>query len=168
MRKVLLILLAFILLVAPVQLSCRSYEISRLSIPAREGGYDNFKSTFIVSHSRLDDFISDVEQQDHWNNKMEFLLTVSERQIDLSTHNIVLFRHDEGSGSIVVTIGEPRMQADGFTINVFREIPPVLSDDMAFYCYAYKVSKDVASITFVVEGRDDVSFRLNDGEIVVE
>ena len=59
MRKVLLILLTFILLLVPIQVGC-SNRVSKLSIPTLEHGYSNFESTFIVNQSDLDDFISDI------------------------------------------------------------------------------------------------------------
>lgn len=36
-------------------------EISRLSLPERDNGYDNFESTIIQSQDELDDFISDIQ-----------------------------------------------------------------------------------------------------------
>jgi len=167
MRKALLILLTVILLLAPVQVGCGANVISRLSIPSREPGYSRFESTFIVSQNDLDDFISDIERQDGWNHKNVFLELVPTWRMDFSTHNLFLYRHVEGSGGTFVTVGEPSVNGNTVTIDVSR---PTLgdTDDEAYYGFAYKISKNITNMTFVLEGRDDVSFQFSDGEIVVE
>ena len=96
-----------------------------------------------------------------------FLELVPTWQIDFSIHNLFLYRHSEGSGGTIITVGEPSVEGNTVTIDVSR---PALGDtmDMAYYCYAYKISKNITNMIFVLEGRDDVSFQFSDGEIVVE
>ena len=141
MRKALLILLTFILLLAPIQVGCGYGEISRLSFPERLGGFSG--STIIKNQTALDDFISDIQNQSQWSvsRKAEFLQNVNAWRINFSTHNLILYRHNERSGSIVVNMGIPRTVGIAVVINVNREFPMILTDDMASHYYAYKVGK---------------------------
>ena len=151
-------------------------EVSRLSLPERSGEYDNFESTVISSQTELYDFMFSKDYMEaalsssgppdieSWNLNTWLLQYVDEWQIDFSTHNLILYRYTESSGSIGVTISKPHIEDDAITINVYRVLPGAGTDDMAYYCYAFKVSEQFTSVTFVVEGKDDVSFRFNERE----
>jgi hypothetical protein len=178
MKRYSIILLALIILGAGILSSCASSNIhaeslklpddmSRLSILAREHGYSNFESMVIINQADLDSFVADVNEQDHWNNKAKFLNDLTSWQIDFSTHNLILYRNTETSGGTVVTLGEPLVENSAVTISVHRG-PLGATDDMAYYCYAYKVSKLATSVTFVVEGKDDVFFGLSEETIISE
>lgn len=67
-------------------------DITPLIIPWPLVGCANLESTIIRSQSDLDNFISDIQQQDDWYGKAEFLQNVAAWQIDFSTHNVILYR----------------------------------------------------------------------------
>jgi hypothetical protein len=140
--------------------------ISRLTLPVRSFWYYNFDSKIIKSQKELDDFISDLQHQSDWYGKADILQSIAEWQIDFSSHNLILYRHTETSGGTVVTLGEPLVEDDSVTINV-NIGPTGLTDDMAYYCYAYKVSKAITSVNFVVNDREDVILSTNNGETIV-
>ena len=169
MRKVILILLTFVLLLAPIQVGCRNGDITRLSftLPVRIG---RLNSTIIKSQSDLGDYVLELEQQSGWHtgDTTEFLQNVNQWQINFSTQNLILYIHFESSGGTVVTVDEPMVMGIEVTIGVHR---PVLgmTTDIGIHPYIYKVGKHITSVTFIIDGRDgDVCFRMSEGEIIVQ
>ena len=141
-------------------------EVSRLSFTVPMSVY-YLHSAVIESQSDLDDYVLDIENRHDRDNRADFLANVDEWQIDFSTHSIVLYRHIESSGSTQVEVGEPQIEGSYATIPVNIGVQGI-TDDLGCYCYAYRVSKAIDSVTFVVEGSNNVYFNLSDGVISMQ
>lgn len=118
----------------------------------RENGYHTFDTVVIDSLSAHEAFIDALTPQSSWNDKDAFLDAMNTLQIDYGMANLLLFRHTETSGSNVVTLHEPEIDGVTAVIVVDRYVPGSGTDDMAYYLYAYRVSKTITQVTFIVDG----------------
>ncbi len=126
--------------------------VQRIDIPFREHGYHQFNNTVIADTAQLQAFISKVESQDHWNEKEDFINVLTNATIQFDTHNLILFRMTEGSGSISLA-PQPPLQSDADNIvlvDIDRQAPDIGTSDMAYYALAYSVSKAREAIHFTV------------------
>jgi len=123
---------------------------TRLSIPMREHGYSNFETIIIDSGTSLTKFLSDVESQEHWNNKTEFTTVFDNTTINFETKNLIFYRITEGSGSIKLTPQTPTIKDSNFIVSVKREVPEIGTADMSYNCLAYLIDKNITEITFNV------------------
>jgi len=121
-----------------------------IKIPDREHGYKSFEPTIIESPDEFEKFIAEVEEQDHWNKKDKFMAVLQRDIVDFTTHNIIIFPHTEGSGSIAVTPQEPILENHSAIIVIDRIEPPIQTEDMAYYAFAYKINKSFDKVTFFV------------------
>ncbi len=128
--------------------------VELIDIPLREHGYSNFNTTVISTKKQFDDFLKAVDSQDNWNDKSGFVKVLSNTEIDFDQHNVMLYRHTEGSGSIDVRVGGASVKGDWLSIKVLREVPDGGTDDMAYYTFAYKVKKTITSVEFSFSERE--------------
>ncbi len=116
--------------------------VRRVAIPAEEHGYNQFFSMVIGSQEQLDTFLRGVEGREGWNNRAGFTKGIADAKLDFSKESLILIRHTEGSGSIWVRF-YLSSEADGsLTARIYRGIPPTLTGDMKYYCFAIAVRKD--------------------------
>lgn len=145
----------------PVQSQYYGSDILRLEIPEREHGYHYFETKIIKSTDSLLSFIQDIQNQKYWNGKELFLAALQDSIIEIENNSIVLFRITEGSGSIKLTIKGLYLVDNNPVVKISRYVPSILESDMAYYCYAYKVSKHYAKIIFDVERKDTIILDLH-------
>ena len=132
--------------------SAASALIEQLTVFAeREHGYHNFETMVIDSDTAHDTFVTSLLPQSSWGDKETFMSAMNTLQIDYTKENLLLYRHTEGSGSIVVTPQLPYMDGANVTIVIDRDVPGVGTADMAYYLYAYRVSKMVPQVVFSVD-----------------
>ena len=135
-----------------------SEGVYRIAIPDREHGYNNFKSLVLSSADSLNNFLSTMDSSAGWNNWTGFRDSLLEAPIDFSQERLLLFRHTETSGSIVVTVGQPYAAAGEVVVPLNRNVPPAGTTDMAYYCYAFRINREVPQIRIKIEGMEDVVF----------
>ena len=128
-----------------------SSDVSAISIPKREHGYQNLEVNVIRSPGEFDLFLQRVMSQRAWNDKDTFISVLQNENVDFENYNIVLFPHSEGSGSISVTPREPVWKKDKVVVIIDRDVPEVGTADMAYYAFAYKVRKSIKTVMFVVD-----------------
>lgn len=121
---------------------------TKVSVPFREHGYSNFETVIINTQSKFDDFINDVKNQNNWNDKATFLQKLQAEQFDFSKINLLLYRITESSGSIGLSPQEPVIESNKITIKIDRQVPTILTADMAYYVLVYKIKKDIVTVTF--------------------
>jgi len=146
MKKLLIFLVLGTLFVA-----CTTPIIERLDTPFREHGYNNYASKVITSQSDFDRFLTQVANDSDWNNKVDFLDVLQDRNIDFNTHNLLFYRLTETSGSVKLTIHAPSIVAyKKVYIKIDKNAPEggIGTADMAYYALSYEVSKNVETITF--------------------
>ncbi len=134
--------------VKPVSKELSIDIISKITIPVREHGYRNFKTKVIKTNNELNSFISDVKKQSNWNKKENFLQSLLLKEIDFNRYNLLLYRITESSGSTVLAVDVPRGDEQNIIIHIGRDKPNTGTADMAYYTLAYKIKKNVNTITF--------------------
>jgi len=135
-------------------------EITRIHIQEREHGYFNFPTTIITTSDSLTSFMNRLLIQSSWNNKTVFIDSLTQAHIDFDSENLLLFRQTETSGSNQLTIKNPYLQEEIIVIEIERYIPGVGTDDMAYYCFAYRVKKEFTTVKFKIEKMEDVIIHL--------
>ena len=129
-------------------------DITPLAILEESGDYCDLESTIIQSQSDLDDFISDIQQQDDLYDKDEILQNVTGWQIDFSTHNLILYSYAETSVPTSISFGEWQIEGRTAAIDVTHIKHGVQFDVIYFHCRAYKASKYITGVIFY--GNQDV------------
>jgi len=132
----------------PVAKELSIETISKITIPVREHGYNNFKTQVIKTKSELDNFIADVKKQTGWSKKENFLQSLLLKEINFNKYNILLYRITESSGSTVLAVDAPKGDERHIVVKIGRDKPNMGTTDMAYYTLAYKVIKTVNTITF--------------------
>lgn len=157
MKKLLLLLLWGTLFTSCINDSTKatndpelSTMIENIEIPFREHGYSQHSSKVLSSQEELDSFLTQVGNDESWNNKTDFLAKLQDTPIDFSLHNLLFYRITEPSGSIKVVVENNTIAINNneVTITIERTVPDVGTADMAYYAVAYKVAKSIESITF--------------------
>ncbi len=123
---------------------------TQIEISFREHGYGNFHSKIIDSQIDFERFITNVKQQQNWNNKALFLNQLQKSPIDYSHFNLLLYRLTEGSGSIKLTTHKPEMIDGKAIVKIDKNIPTIGTGDMAYYLLAYEVAKNTQKLTFII------------------
>lgn len=116
----------------------------RISVPERENGYNHFGSMVIGSQEDLDAFLESTSGVG-WNLRNEFEDALRGANVDFEREALVLLRHTEGSGSILVTVRPPSLEGRRFIVELDVSTPSSGTTDMAYYCYAFAVSKSRVS-----------------------
>jgi len=131
-------------------------NISQITIPVREHGYSNFKTTFITSKVELNKFIEKIKLQKYWKKKKNFLATLLLKKINFNNSNLLLYRITESSGSTVLLVDPPKGDNKHIKIIIGENELQIGTTDMAYYALAYRVSKSVADITFQRGKKEDI------------
>ena len=157
MKKLLLLLLWGALFTSCINDSTKvikdpalSTIIENIEIPFREHGYSQHSSKLLSSQKELDTFLTQVGNNEGWNNKTDFLAKLQDTPIDFKIHNLLFYRITETSGSIKVVIDNNKISInnDKVTIVIERTVPDIGTADMAYYAVTYKVAKNIKSIIF--------------------
>jgi len=121
-------------------------DIKFLTLTPREHGYSNFETTVIESEEELRSLINEFNGQTGWNEKDSILNQINSWDIDFNSSYILFYRHTEGSGSIGISIEEPIWVYSIPSISIQRDVPDDGTDDMAYYCFAFKVDRKYSEI----------------------
>ena len=113
----------------------------RVLIPEREHGYSNMKSVLIRSQDELDDLLQEVQKQDGWNDREGFVEAIEDAELDFDSEVLVIVRNTENSGSIRVTLKDPVLHDGVLSFRLDRDTPEMVTHDMAYYAFAFAVSK---------------------------
>jgi len=130
----------------PIELS--ESTILQIPIPVREHGYSNFDTQVLSSQDQFESFIAKVNKQKSWNQKKNFIDSLTLQPIDFKTHNLLLYRMTEKSGSTVLSVDAPKGDKKQITITIGRDKPDVGTADIAYYALAYSLAKNVQEIIF--------------------
>jgi len=122
--------------------------ISKVTIPVKEEGYNNFSTMLITSQEQFNTFVSDVKSQKGWNKKDNFLASLEAQKTDFSQQNLLLYRISRASNSDVLLVHKPKGDKRNITINIGEESKKRVKSDINYYAIAYKVSKSINKITF--------------------
>jgi PBP1b-binding outer membrane lipoprotein LpoB len=131
-------------------------KISKISIPVREHGYNNFETMLLTSQTELNKFISKIKLQKSWNKQENFLESLLLKKINFSNSNILLYRITESSSSTILLVEPPSGDNKHIQIVIGKNKPKIGTSDMAHYALAYRVSKSVIDITFKYGTKKDV------------
>ena len=122
--------------------------IFQLTIPVREHGYRNFDTKVLTTQLELDNFIAKVKKQKSWNQKENFISSLTLLPIDFTKYNLLLYRITENSASTILAVDVPKGNNKHVLIEIGRNQPNIVTTDLAYYALAYKVAKSVQDITF--------------------
>jgi len=131
-------------------------------IPMRENGYNTFDSFIIRSAAELEDFLQNVASQQHWNRKDEFLSAVEDADLDFDSDTLLLIRDTEGSGSVRVWMETPRLIETELVCQIRRTRPMALTMDMAYYCFAIVVPRDLAKTIRIIGSNTSSRYIVDD------
>lgn len=133
---------------APKVEKANSNLISKIAIPFEEKGYENFTTTIITEQPELDNFIALVTKQTNWKAKENFLNVLQTQTIDFSTDNLLIYRFNEKSSSILIAVDVPTATDNHIYVKIGRDDSNIAHSDITFYALAYKISKNAVDITF--------------------
>ncbi len=135
-----------------------------IPVPREGSGYSRGKTTVIRSQDELDALLAKLPGWD-WRGfppgpdnevgKKALVDAIRVAEIDFAKEALVLQFHEEGSGSNQVSSLEPELDpATGkLTLRIRVKRPEVGTADMAYYCFAFAVSKaEVGTVRFEVVG----------------
>ncbi len=143
-------------------------KMSSIAIPAREHGYSRLQApekvfdkttyTLIKSTQELGVFLKEIEPQTAWNgnSKQVFSAALTNADVDFENNNIFIYYHNEGSGSVRVSVSAPVWENGNAVCNIKRKTPGegmIGTADMAYYAYAFKVSKEIPEVVFVIDNK---------------
>ncbi|HHS92948.1 MAG TPA: hypothetical protein ENK82_06335 [Campylobacterales bacterium] len=133
-------------------------DILQIPIPVREHGYQNFDTQVLSTQAAFDAFIEKIKKQDEsgkkvkksstWNQKENFINSLTSSNIDFNKYNLLLYRITEQSGATVLSVDAPKGTNEDVIIDLGRDDPEIKTGDMAYYALAYKVAKHIKTITF--------------------
>jgi hypothetical protein len=123
-------------------------DLPKINIPNRDHGYSNLQNTVINSSVELNKYIQSIKQQSEWINKTAFVSALQNAEVDFDKQNILIYIHTEGSGSVEVTLENPVWEKENAIIHITRTVPEISTGDMAYYAYAFKVSKTIPKVIF--------------------
>lgn len=138
-----LLLFVFLSVCRAGQERVSSKDVLRVDIPKREHGYSNLKDIEIRSQSDMKKFISNVKGQENWNKKEKFISAMVGADLQYSSHYVAIFTHTERSGSVKVALEDPVWENGVVVIDIRRDAPTIVTQDMAYYAFAYKVRKGI-------------------------
>ena len=106
------------------------------------------KTKLFTTENELKTFLTDVNYQTGWNQKENFLNTISIKSINFQTHNLLIYRMTETSSSIVLAVDVLTELKNHITIQMSKDKSETMTMDMAYYALAYIVDKKVIDIRF--------------------
>ncbi len=112
----------------------------QIAIPSPDNGYDRFSTMIIDSQKELDSFLEPWTGAG-WRARGEFADALRAASVDFDRQALVLVRHTERSGSVPVTLSPPVLAGRTLIIEVHRRPVTIGTADMAYYCYAFAVSR---------------------------
>ena len=116
-----------------------------INIHQREIGYNYFDSMAITSSQDFKAFLQEINQQLYWNNRQAFVDALLKAEVDFNQEALVLLRHDEGSGSVRVSLETPALQDRTLLCEIRGELSGAGTADMAYHCFALAVSKSLVN-----------------------
>jgi hypothetical protein len=129
--------------------------VRRIPVPHREHGYGNFKSQIITTDDQFKTFIQQVEKQQGWNHRADFIDALKTAKIDFTTEALVLIRQTEGSGSNKVTFGAVELKDGKLTSVIERKVAEIGTADIADYALALAVPrKELKAVHITVDKKE--------------
>lgn len=152
-----LLVMLFSVVFALNAIAAEAYRI--VPIPKSENGYDSFDSTQIESQEQLDTFLKSLAVKPGWNERKRFEDALKNAKIDFKTERLMLLRHSEGSGSIDVQFLRPELKVLELHCKVARVEPSGSGTaDMAYYCFAVVLQRNVVKKLVFKKHRESESF----------
>ena len=122
--------------------------IAKIAIPVREQGYSNFDTIVISSKKELNEFVAEIKVQKNWNHQENFLNALELKEINFENYNFLIYRITEASSSTVLLVNKPIGDKSNIIIKIGENSKEMGTSEMAYYALGYKVSKDIAQVTF--------------------
>jgi neutral trehalase len=122
--------------------------ILKVPIHIEDNGYNNFNSIVITKQKKLDEFIKDIKTQKSWKRKKNFLETIAIQKIDFNKKNLLIYRIEESSSTIVLAVDVPKTLENHITVVIGREVSKDVSKKIKYYALAYIVDKKIIDVTF--------------------
>ena len=145
-----------------------SEKIAPIAIPFLEHGYNQHPSKLINSQKELDTFLTKVGNEEGWNKKTEFLEKLQNLTMNFKTHNLLFYRMTETSTSNQLNVRNDAISIseNDISITIERTVPQVGDTAMAYYALAYKVAKEIQTITFE-DGKQKVVIENKKSDMIV-
>jgi hypothetical protein len=116
-----------------------------IKIYQRELGYNYFDSMAITTSEDFNAFLAEIPQQIGWNGRQEFIDALINAKIDFNREALVLLRHDEPSGSVIVSFETPVLKEKTLVCEIRGKFSGVGTGDMAYHGFALAVSKSLVN-----------------------
>ena len=116
-----------------------------IKIYQRELGYNYFDSMAITTSEDFNAFLAEIPQQIGWNGRQEFIDALVNAKIDFNREALVLLRHDEPSGSVVVSFETPVLKEKTLVCEIRGKSTSAGTADMAYHGFALAVSKSLVN-----------------------
>jgi hypothetical protein len=126
-------------------------KLKRIPLPEKEAGYRQFESTVLASEEEFKAFFDKAAKQKNWSHVGDFIAPLKNGNIDFQSDCLLLVRSTVGSGSIKVSLVEPRIVDDELVCQIEWKRPRGgLTQDVIFRCYALIVPKGIAKQVRIV------------------
>jgi len=125
-----------------------SDKITKLPIALKDKGYENFKTTVFKEKIELDQFISKVKMESNWENRENFLNTLTRQTVDFKTNNLLIYSFTEKKGSVVLAVDVPKEINREIIVVIGKEKSNDINSKIENYGLAYLVNKKVKSVIF--------------------
>ncbi|NIP98920.1 MAG: hypothetical protein GWO24_38200, partial [Akkermansiaceae bacterium] len=70
-----------------------------------------------------------------------------------SREALELLRHTEQSGSVTVTLSEPKIVDRNAIFRILRKVPEIRTADLAYYCFALAIPRESVDRGVLTDGR---------------
>ena len=137
-----------------------SQNIVNVPIHIRDNGYNNFYTKIFTNQNELNSFLGTINAQTGWNKKNNFFYTLKKQEIDFSKNNLVIYRFNEPSSTIVIATEVPTEIEQKITVKVGKKkTSDKMTSDMAYYALAYIVNKKIINVIFD-DGENNVTMNI--------
>jgi len=116
-----------------------------INIYQRELGYSYFDSMAITTSEDFNAFLAEIPNQTGWNGRQVFIDALVNAKIDFNREALVLLRHDEPSGSAIVSFETPVLKEKTLVCEIRGKFAGVGTADIAFHGFALAVSKSLVN-----------------------
>jgi hypothetical protein len=116
-----------------------------IKIYQTELGYAYFESMAITTSEDFNAFLTEISRQTGWNNRQGFVDALVNAKIDFNREALVLLRHDEPSGSAIVSFETPVLKEKTLVCEIRGKLTGTGTGDMAYHGFALAVSKSLVN-----------------------
>ncbi len=115
----------------------------------------------ITTQDQLEQFIMIVQQQERWDDRQEFIDSITQSGIDFSRFNLVYYEQFEGTASTKISASDPYSSGDTVIVDIERILPDEGVPMPEIHCFAYLVDKKFATMKFKIEDKKDVKIDID-------